>query len=202
MINQVRGTCLEAGATWVVVDLGGFGVKALCTPATSSAARPGHSLHLHTSLVVREDSLTLYGFAEATERDAFELVQTASGVGPKLALAVVSVVAPADFVRAVQQADLARLTSVPGIGAKGAQKMVIELKDKVAQLGVTASPQHEASPSEDEAWRDQVSSGLQGLGWSSKDADAACEKVAPLVLDDPTIGVGQLMRAALRSLAR
>ncbi|CAI9410099.1 MULTISPECIES: Holliday junction branch migration protein RuvA [Aestuariimicrobium] len=202
MINQVRGTCLEAGATWVVVDLGGFGVKALCTPATSAAARPGHSLHLHTSLVVREDSLTLYGFAEAMERDAFELVQTASGVGPKLALAVVSVVAPADFVRAVQQGDLARLTSVPGIGAKGAQKMVIELKDKVAQLGLTPGPQPDRAPSGDEAWRDQVSSGLQGLGWSSKDADAACEKVAPLVSDDPTIGVGQLMRAALRSLAR
>ncbi|MGJ6979312.1 Holliday junction branch migration protein RuvA [Aestuariimicrobium soli] len=202
MINQVRGTCLEAGPTWVVVDLGGFGVKALCTPATSAAARPGQHLHLHTSLVVREDSLTLYGFGEAGERDAFELVQTASGVGPKLALAIVSVVAPPDFVRAVQQGDVARLTAVPGVGPKGAQKMIIELKDKVAQLGVTAGAPEVAAPSSDEAWREQVAGGLQGLGWSLKDAEAACEKVAPLVEQDPAIGVGELMRAALRSLAR
>ena len=202
MINQVRGTCLEAGATWVVVDLGGFGVKALCTPATSAAARPGQQLHLHTSLVVREDSLTLFGFSDAGERDAFELVQTASGVGPKLALAIVSVVAPPDFVRAVQQGDIARLTSVPGVGPKGAQKMVIELKDKVGQLGVSASAQATPAPTADELWREQVTGGLQGLGWNAKDAEAACEQVAPMVAENPAIGVGELMRAALRSLAR
>lgn len=202
MINQVRGTCLEAGPTWVVVDLGGFGVKALCTPATSAAARPGQSMHLHTSLVVREDSLTLFGFADATERDAFELVQTASGVGPKLALAIVSVVAPGDFVRAVQTGDIARLTSVPGVGPKGAQKMVIELKDKVAQLGVAAAAPEVAVTTADEIWREQVAGGLQGLGWSAKDAETACDRIAGLVDENPSIGVGELMRAALRSLAR
>lgn len=202
MIHQVRGTCLEAGPTWLVVDLSGFGVKVLCTPATSAAARPGQQIHLHTSLVVREDSLTLFGFSEPGERDAFELVQTASGVGPKLALAIVSVVAPGDFVRAVQTGDIARLTSVPGVGPKGAQKMVIELKDKVALLGVPVSTGVEAVAGSDEVWREQVSAGLQGLGWSTKDAEAACERVAPLVAENPAIGVGELMRAALRSLAR
>lgn len=203
MISQLRGTCLEAGPTWVVVDLNGVGLKASCTPATSAAARPGQAITLHTSLVVREDSLTLYGFAEPGERDAFEMVQSASGVGPKLALAVVSVVAPEAFVRAVQQGDLATLTAVPGIGPKGAQKMIIELKDKVAQLGVVPSVGSGLAPGRaTEPWREQVIAGLQGLGWSAKDAESACDQVSPLVANDPNIAVGDLMRAALKSLAR
>ena len=94
MIAQLSGTVVAAGPTWVVLDLNGFGVKALCSPSTVTSVRLGQPATLATSLVVREDSLTLYGFAEADERDCFELVQSASGIGPKIAQAVVSVLTP------------------------------------------------------------------------------------------------------------
>lgn len=203
MIAQLTGVVASVGGTWVVLDLSGFGVRALCTPATVAAVRVGESTTLHTSLVVREDSLTLYGFADADERDAFELVQSASGIGPKIAQAVVSVLPPGDLRAAIAQENVSALTRVPGIGPKGAQKMIIELKDKVNALGAVPnlSPAASALPT-GEVWREQVASGLESLGWSAKDAAAAVDRVAPLREDDPGIGIGELMRAALRSLAR
>ena len=129
MIAQLTGTVIAAGATHVVLDLNGFGVKALCTPATAAAVRLGQPATLATSLVVREDSLTLYGFTEADERDCFELVQSASGIGPKIAQAVVSVLSPDALRAAIAAENIAALTKVPGIGVKGAQRLVIELKD-------------------------------------------------------------------------
>lgn len=203
MIDRLTGTVTAVGGTWVVLDLSGFGVRALCTPATVAAVRVGESATLHTSLVVREDSLTLYGFSDADERDAFELVQSASGIGPKIAQAVVSVLPPDDLRAAISQGDIAALTRVPGIGPKGAQKMVIELKDKVNALG--AIPNLGGSrPSLPQPgdWREQVASGLESLGWGSKDAAAAVDRVAHLREADETIGIGELMRAALRSLAK
>ncbi|MDO5500873.1 MAG: Holliday junction branch migration protein RuvA, partial [Propionibacteriaceae bacterium] len=129
---------------------------------------------------------------------------SASGVGPKVALAITSVLSPADFRRAIQTEDLARLMAVPGIGRKGAQRIVIELKDKVVALGVGADDEvaDEVPGAEPEAWRAQVSEGLQSLGWSARDADAACDNVAHLVDEDPDISMGKLLRAALNSLAR
>jgi len=203
MIAQLTGVVASVGGTWVVLDLSGFGVRALCTPATVAAVRVGESTTLHTSLVVREDSLTLYGFADADERDAFELVQSASGIGPKIAQAVVSVLPPGDLRAAIAHENVTALTRVPGIGPKGAQKMIIELKDKVNALGAVPnlSPAANALPT-GEVWREQVASGLESLGWSAKDAAAAVDRVAPLREDDPGVGIGELMRAALRSLAR
>lgn len=203
MIAHVNGTVSQVGGTWVVLDLGGFGVRALATPATVAAVKVGESASLHTSLVVREDSLTLYGFTDADERDAFELVQTASGIGPKLAQAIVSVLPPDELRTAIMTENLVALCKVPGIGRKGAQKMVIELKDKVNALGAipALSTTGAARPGADE-WREQVASGLESLGWSAKDAAAAVEGVAPLREQDPSLGIGELMRAALRSLAR
>ncbi|MFT3878009.1 MAG: Holliday junction branch migration protein RuvA [Propioniciclava sp.] len=203
MIAQLTGTVAAVGGTWVVVDLSGFGVRALCTPATVAAVRVGEQTTLHTSLIVREDSLTLYGFADADERDAFELVQSASGIGPKIAQAVVSVLPPGDLRAAIAQENVTALTRVPGIGPKGAQKMILELKDKVNALGAVPnlSTTSRMVPS-GEVWREQVSSGLESLGWSAKDAAAAVERVVPLREQDPGIGIGDLMRAALRSLAR
>ncbi|MFP5416317.1 MAG: Holliday junction branch migration protein RuvA [Actinomycetes bacterium] len=201
MIAQLTGTVVAVGGTWVVLDLSGFGVRALCTPATVSAVRVGEAATLHTSLVVREDSLTLYGFSDADERDSFELVQSASGIGPKLAQAVVSVLPPEEFRQAVASENLVALMKVPGIGRKGAQKMVIELKDKVNALG--AGPRAASPPAVGAGdWADQVASGLESLGWSTRDAAGAVESVAHLKQDDPALGVGDLMRAALRSLAR
>ena len=164
-------------------------------PATASAQRHGAQTTLATSLVVREDSLTLYGFASGDERDCFELVQTASGIGPRLALAVVSTLGPDDLRAAVASGNVAALTRVPGIGAKSAQRLILELKDKIGQLAVAATA--EAGPS---GWRDQVRSGLEGLGWSARDAEAACDRVADLAETEPSVAV--LMRAALRTLAK
>lgn len=203
MIAQLTGTVAAVGGTWVLLDLSGFGVRALCTPATVAAVRVGESTTLHTSLVVREDSLTLYGFTAAEERDAFELVQSASGIGPKIAQATVSVLPPDELRAAISQGNIAALTRVPGIGPKGAQKMVIELKDKVNALG--AVPNLAAGgpvPLPGGGWAEQVASGLESLGWSARDAAKAVDRVAPLREEDPAIGIGELMRAALKSLAR
>lgn len=203
MIATLTGTVLTAGATSCVVDVSGVGFLLQVTPATAAGLRVGEKATLHTHLVVREDSLTLFGFADEDERSAFVIAQSASGVGPKLALAIVSVLSPTDLRLAITSADLARLTSVPGIGAKGAQRLVLELKDKVGLLGAGApAPAGGPAAGEPEVWRAQVTEGLQGLGWSLRDAEAAADTVAPLVDEDPTIGVGQLLRAALNSLAR
>lgn len=203
MIDHLTGTVTSAGATHVVVDLGGFGIRALCTPATAAAVRPGERTHLATSLVVREDSLTLYAFADPEERDAFELVQSASGIGPKIAQAVVAVLSPDQLRRAIQTEDLVALCKVPGIGRKGAQKMVIELKDKVAALGHgEAGGTAPAAIAPADEWREQVRLGLEGLGWSTRDAEAAVERVAPMADEEPAPGVAVLMRAALRTLAK
>lgn len=205
MIAQLTGTVLTAGATECVLDVGGVGFLVFIPPSTAAALRPGEATTLHTSLVVREDALTLYGFHGPDEREAFVLAQSASGVGPKVALAIVSVLTPAELRRAVQAEDVRRLTSVPGIGPKGAQRIIIELKDKVAALGHDEGDQPEAAQpaaGPDEQWRQQVSEGLQSLGWSARDADAACDNVAHLVEQDPDMPIGKLLRAALNSLAR
>lgn len=198
MIAQLRGAVLAAGGTWVVIDVGGLGLRVLCTPGTAGQVRPGEPTVLHTTLVVREDSLALYGFATADERDCFELVQSATGVGPKLALAVVSVLNPDDLRQAIAAGNLGALTRVPGIGPKVAQRLVLELKDKVGKLAVLAD-RAGATPT---GWRDQVASGLEGLGWSRRDAEAACDRVADLAESEPAPGVAVLMRAALRSMAK
>lgn len=201
MIAQLEGAVGAIGATWLLISVGGVGLKASCTPAAVAAARLGEPVTLHTSLVVREDSLTLYGFDSSDERDAFELVQTASGIGPKIAMAVVSVLSPEELRSAIITENLVTLMKVPGIGRKGAQKMVIELKDKVNSLeAITDLPSvpETAVP----LWREQVRSGLESLGWSARDAEAACNRVEPLAQADPPPGVGELMRAALRTLAK
>ncbi len=201
MIAHLSGTVTAAGPTWLIIDVGGIGIRALCPPATAAAVRVGERSTLITSLVVREDSLTLYGFSDEDERDAFELVQTASGVGPKLAQAIVSVLNPQQLRTAIQTENLAALCAVPGIGRKGAQKLVIELKDRIQLLAVDATaeaPTGHAAP----VWREQVGEGLQGLGWSGKDAEAACDRVAAAHPDAEEMPVAQLMRTALASLAR
>ena len=199
MIAQLSGTVVAAGPTWVVVDLNGFGLRAQCTPATASAVRIGQPATLATSLVVREDSLTLYGFADADERDCFELVQSASGIGPKIAQAVVSVLSPDALRAAIAAENIPALTKVPGIGVKGAQRLVIELKDKINTLGAISTT---TVPAAAASWRDQVKGGLEGLGWSARDAERACETVAPMADREPGTPVAVLMRAALRSLAK
>ncbi|BAK35854.1 Holliday junction DNA helicase RuvA [Microlunatus phosphovorus NM-1] len=204
MIAQLRGTVIQLGPTAVVIEVGGLGVLTLCSPNTTAGLRLGETATIATSLVVREDSLTLYGFATVDERELFELLQTATGVGPKLAQAALAVLSPDELRSAIATENLVQLCKVPGIGRKGAQRLVIELKDKINALGLVSEPTVPTADGPAPAaagWRDQVSQGLQGLGWSTRDAEAACDEVEPLA-GESGVGVPQLMRAALQALAR
>ncbi|HET6562820.1 MAG TPA: Holliday junction branch migration protein RuvA [Marmoricola sp.] len=199
MIAFVRGTVAQVGLSSVVVDIGGVGLEVNCTPGTIATLREGSTARLPTSMVVREESLTVFGFLDEDEKTVFELLQTASGVGPKLAQAMLAVHSPDDLRRAVTREDVKTLTAVPGIGQKGAQRIILELKDRIGPPtggGSTAVPVTAAEP----AWRVQVRDGLVGLGWSAKEADKAIDVVAPD--DDPAPDVGALLRDALRALSR
>ncbi len=197
MIAFVRGEVAALTLTSAVLEVGGVGLELMCTPGTLATLRPGHLATLPTSMIVREDSLTLFGFVDEDEKAAFELVQTASGVGPKLAQAVLAVLSPDELRRAVASDDVKTLTRVPGIGQKGAQRIILELKDRI---GLPVGGRSTAASSMVPAWRDQVTQGLLGLGWSAKDADNAVESVAPQAGDAPDVGA--LLRAALRSLSK
>ena len=198
MIAFVRGEVAAVTLTSAIVEVGGVGLELMCTPGTLATLRTGHQAHLPTSMVVREDSLTLFGFLDEDEKSVFELVQTASGVGPKLAQAMIAVLAPDDLRRAVASDDVKTLTRVPGIGQKGAQRIILELKDRIgAPVGAGRAPAVAAGAA---PWRDQVHQGLVGLGWSARDAEQAVEAVAPEAGDLPNVAV--LLRAALRTLSR
>ncbi len=198
MIAFVRGEVASVGLTSAVVDVGGVGLEVNCTPATLATLRRGAQATLPTAMVVREDSLTVFGFLDEDEKAVFELVQTASGVGPKLAQAVLAVLSPDDLRRAVTQEDVSTLTRVPGIGQKGAQRIILELKDRIGPpLGTSAVPSVGAGA--EPAWRTQVREGLVGLGWSVKEADKALATVAPD--DEAQPDVAAVLRAALRMLS-
>jgi Holliday junction DNA helicase RuvA len=203
MIAFVRGRVAQVGPTEVVVDVGGVGLTLQCTPSTAASAQVGEQVQLPASLVVREESLTLYGFADDDERAVFELLQTASGIGPRLAQAMLAVHSPDDLRRAVATENLVALRKVPGIGTKGAQRIVIELKDRLGPprshpAGATDRPGTAA-----DGWQGQVHAALLGLGWSGREAEAAVDEVAPLVGDGVDgADVPGLLRAALRTLAR
>ena len=194
MIAHVRGPVAAVTLTSAVLDVGGVGLQVMCTPGTIATLRIGREVQLSTSMVVREDSLTIFGFATPDERDMFELVQTASGVGPKVAQAMLAVLDPDRLRQAIGQGDLATLTTVPGIGRKGAERIVVELKDRV---GVTTTVAAGAA-----SWRGQVHEALLGLGWSVRDAEAALESVAADVPAGVTPDVSTILRDALRTLAK
>ncbi|HSK26640.1 MAG TPA: Holliday junction branch migration protein RuvA [Jiangellales bacterium] len=206
MIAFVRGRVAAVAPEQAVVDVGGVGLAVQCTPATLAGLRPGTDAQLATSMVVREDSLTLYGFADEDERAVFELLQTASGVGPRLAQAMLAVHGPDDLRRAVTTEDLVALTKVPGIGRKGAQRIVLELKDRLGPpMGTAPRGGVGAAGRAGDGWRSQVQAALLGLGWSTREADEAVEAVAPLAApDDGTapLDVPGLLKAALRTLHR
>ena len=197
MIAFVRGEVAAVTLTSAVVEVGGVGLEVMCTPNTLATLRTGQSATLPTSMVVREDSLTLFGFADEDEKQVFELVQTASGVGPKLAQAMLAVLTPDAVRRAVAGDDVRTLTTVPGIGQKGAQRIILELKDRI---GVPVASTSGGAPLVAEPWREQVQQGLVGLGWSTKDADKAIEAVSDQAGDVPDVAA--LLRSALRALSK
>ena len=198
MIAFVHGTVADVHLGSVVLEVGGVGLELVCTPNTLATLRIGTAARLPTSMVVREESLTLFGFLDDDEKTVFELLQTASGVGPKLAQAMLAVHTPDELRRAVATEDVKTLTRVPGIGQKGAQRIILELRDRIGPP-VGASGRTSSAVVVD-PWRDQVQQGLVGLGWSAKEADKAIEAVSDQAGASPDVPA--LLRAALRTLSK
>lgn len=170
------------------------------TPGTAAGLRHDQPARLATSLVVREDSLTLYGFAsDAGPRDLFDLVQTVSGVGPRLALAMLSVHPPDELRRALGEGDVVVLGQGPGIGKKGAERLVLELRDRVGPVPHSAAGAA-STPAAPDDWRDEVTQALVGLGWASRQAERALDAIAEDLGPNPK--VTDALRAALRELGR
>jgi Holliday junction DNA helicase RuvA len=199
MIAFVRGQVAAVTLSSAVLEVGGVGLELMCTPGTLATLRTGHQATLPTSMVVREDSLTLFGFADEDEKQTFELLQTASGVGPKLAQAMLAVLSPDDLRIAIAGDDAKTLTKVPGIGQKGAQRVILELKDRIG-APVSGGSRTAGAPSVAAPWRDQVHQGLVGLGWPARDAERAVDAVAGEAGDLPDVAA--LLRAALRTLSK
>jgi holliday junction DNA helicase RuvA len=198
VIASIRGRVLAVRLDAAVVELGGVGMLAYATPTTLAGLRVGEEARLATALVVREDSLTLYAFADDDERDVFETLQTVSGVGPRLALAMLAVHTPDALRRAVAGEDLAALQRVPGIGRKGAQRIVLELTDR---LGAPVSAgAGEVAPSFPADQRGQVVEALVGLGWNVKAAEEAVARVVPVDQAVDADDVAAVLRGALRVL--
>ena len=198
MIAFVRGPVAAVTLSSAVLEVGGVGLELICTPGTLATLRTGQVAMLPTSMVVREDSMTLFGFLDEDEKSVFELVQTASGVGPKLAQAMLAVLSPDDLRRAVALEDVKTLTKVPGIGQKVAQRIILELGDRLGSpvaAGVSGR-----APRAVNGWRDQVHDALTGLGWPAREAERAVDAVADQAGDSPDIGA--LLRAALQTLSR
>jgi len=207
MIASVSGQVAAVTGDTAVVEVGGIGLAVLCTPSTLATLRPGMQTKLATALVVREDSLTLFGFATDDERVVFEVLQSVSGVGPKLAQAVLAVHSPDAVRTAVATEDVGALTLVPGIGKKGAQRLVLELKDKLAGgAGGDAGTVRLPGQAGVGAWRDQLRSALTGLGWSGREVDEALAAVGPeaeaAVAVGDTPDVAALLKTSLRLLSR
>ena len=198
MIASVRGLVAAIAPDSAVIEVGGIGLQVQCAPATLAGLRTGAEARLATSMVVREDSLTLYGFADDDEKQLFELLQTASGVGPRLAQAILAVHHPDVVRRAIAGGDLATLTRVPGIGKKGAEKLVIELRDRIGPVAlVDGAPAGVLNG----AWQEQVRQGVLALGWTPVQAEQAVAAVAESI-DGEVPPVPVLLRQAIRLLGR
>lgn len=187
MISQVRGVVLQRTAVGVIVDVHGIGLQVMCTPRALAASAVGRECALQTSLVIREDNWQLFGFVDASERDAFQLLQSVTGIGPRIALAAVSTLDPERIAHAIVSDDVDVLTKIPGIGKKGAARMCVELKDKFGAVSVS------------EGWRGSVRDALIGLGWSAAQAEGAVDAVAS---EHGNPEVAEALRFALQLLGR
>jgi Holliday junction DNA helicase RuvA len=199
VISSVRGPVLSIGLDHAVVEVGGVGLAVHATPATLAGLRRGEEARLATALVVREDSLTLYGFADADAGDLFALLQTVTGVGPRLALSILAVLEPDALCRALAEGDTAALRRVPGVGLKSAERLVLELRDKVAAVvrvpvaaGVSAPP----------TGRDHVVEALVGLGFPAKQAEQTVDGLLAGGGPGPDLDTAATLRAALGRLSK
>ena len=194
MISLLRGIVASVGLDHIDIVVGGIGFRVHVTPAFAQAAPRDEEITVYTSMIVREDSMTLYGFESADERDVFTRLMSVSGIGPKIALAALAVLHPDELRRAVRDQDLVALQRIPGVGKKSAQRMALEIGDK---LGTPASLPEAApapAPSQD-AVATEVSAALVGLGWSEAQAAKAIEKLA-----GSGLGASDMLRAALVAL--
>jgi holliday junction DNA helicase RuvA len=202
VIASVRGTVAAVGPDGAVVEVGGVGLAVSCSPGTLARLRVGEMARLATSLVVREDSLTLYGFADDDERSLFELLQTANGVGPKLAQTMLAVYPPRELRRAVATSDLAALTKVPGIGRKGAERIALELRDRIGSIDGSDSRVDLGGLTAVSPWRDQLAHALAGLGFSGKEAIDAIDVVAADQPEGEPPDVSAMLRRSIQLLGR
>ncbi|CAM3064453.1 Holliday junction ATP-dependent DNA helicase RuvA [Arthrobacter ulcerisalmonis] len=201
MISFLRGTVAHVGLSTAVIDLNGAGMSVFATPQTLSRLKVGEEGKLFTSLIVREDSLTLFGFASDDEREVFDILLSVSGVGPRLALAVLAVHEPETIRVAAHSSDSKTFTKVPGIGPKVAGRIVLELAGKLVPHGDAGAP---GTPTAAEAaWKPQVVAAMTSLGWSEKDASTSIDKA---LADDPEVlfrgNVAEILRTTLRWLGQ
>jgi holliday junction DNA helicase RuvA len=197
MISRIRGEVLSIGLDHAVIEAGGLGYAVQCTPATLATLRTGEETVLATAHVVREDSQTLYGFADPQARELFGLLQTVSGIGPRIALATLAVLEPGQLRGALADGNIAVLTQVPGIGRKGAERLVVELRDKVGALASSAAEAVVSGGVETGAVRGSVVEALVGLGFAVKQAEQAVDGV---LAGDGQADTATVLRKALATL--
>ena len=196
MISSLRGTVTHVGLHSAIIDVNGFGMLVQATPQTLAGLRVGTEAGIATAMIVREDSMTLFGFEDADQREVFETLLAVSGVGPRLALAVLAVHQPDAIRVAASSGDDKAFSKVPGIGPKGARRIVLELAGKLVPL--------EAAPGiPTQTWQGQVLTAMMGLGWSEKDAGAAIDAAVAESPDIAATGdVGQILKLTLRRLGQ
>jgi len=198
MISLINGVVRSIATDRTVVEVGGVGLSVSITSQTGTQLNIGAPVQLFTSLVVREDSLTLFGFLDEESRSAFELVQTVSGIGPKVALAILGAHTPQSIAVAIAQEDIKSIEKVPGIGRKGAQRLILELKGKISDFGSSDHKQMHQP-----VWREQLTSALISLGFTAKDSDAAITAVvgqyADSGIDAQSVDISELLKAALQT---
>ncbi|MEU7629361.1 Holliday junction branch migration protein RuvA [Nocardia sp. NPDC049220] len=199
MIASVRGEVLEIALDHTVIEAAGVGYRLNATPATLAGLTRGAETRLYTAMIVREDSMTLYGFADTEARDLFGLLQTVSGVGPRLAMAVLAVLEPEALRKALAESNVVALTRVPGVGKRGAERMVVELRDKVNLVPVQSGPPGSTPIPVVTPVRDQVIDALVGLGFAAKQAEQTVDAV---LADQPAANTSATLRAALGLLGK
>jgi holliday junction DNA helicase RuvA len=201
MIASVRGRVATVSQEGAVVEVGGVGLMVACTPSTVATLRVGSDAWLATTLVVREDSLTLYGFPDDEARSLFELLLGASGVGPRLAQATLAVHPPDVIRKAIATGDVTTLTRVPGIGKKGAERIILELRDRIGPVagGSDSRPSLAVAGT---TWQEQVRQALVGLGWTVNQAEQAVGVVASQLDGEPAPAASVLLKRAIQVLGR
>lgn len=195
MIASIRGEVLDIALDHAVIEAAGVGYKVMTTPTTLSTLRRGAEARLITAMIVREDSMTLYGFADADARDLFTTLLGVSGVGPKIALATLAVYDSQTLRQALVDGDVTALTRVPGIGKRGAERLVLELRDKIGPV----TPGGSFAGASGHAVRGPVVEALVGLGFAAKQAEEATDKV---LAGEPDATTQSALRSALSLLGR